>query len=397
MPSRVALAGSTGSIGTQTLDVVAAEPDRFELIALGASGRKVELLVGPRPVDRRQGRGRRRRRPVPPSWPPRLPECEVRAGAGALASLATEADVVVNGVVGFAGLPRHPGHARGRPAPGAGQQGVAHRRRARGAAGAPHARRRAGAGRQRARRHPPVPAGQRRDPASGWRELVLTASGGPFRGRTPGRARAAVTVDDALAHPTWSMGPKITVDSSTLMNKGLEVIEAHELFGAPAGEPGSGIGFDQIEVVVHPQSIVHSMVELHRRRPPSPSCRCPTCACPSATPWPAPTASTTPFGAIDWADLGPPRLRAARPRRLPLPRPGLRRRPGRGHGPRLAQRRQRGGGGRLPRRADPVDPDRRGPRRGPRARHDGSPATDRSTRGRRRPPRPRRTTELLAR
>jgi 1-deoxy-D-xylulose-5-phosphate reductoisomerase len=82
--------------------------------------------------------------------------------------------------------------------------------------------------------------------------LVLTASGGPFRGRT--RAELAdVTIDDALAHPTWSMGPKITVDSSTLMNKGLEVIEAHELFG---------LDYDRIDVVVHPQSIVHSMVEL---------------------------------------------------------------------------------------------------------------------------------------
>src|SRR3546814_10570 len=85
-------------------------------------------------------------------------------------------------------------------------------------------------------------------------EIVLTASGGPFRGRS--RADLAeVTVDDALAHPTWTMGPKITVDSSTLMNKGLEVIEAHELFAEEFG-----VGFDDIDVVVHPQSVVHSMV-----------------------------------------------------------------------------------------------------------------------------------------
>jgi 1-deoxy-D-xylulose-5-phosphate reductoisomerase len=82
--------------------------------------------------------------------------------------------------------------------------------------------------------------------------IVLTASGGPFRGRSRDDL-AQVTVGDALAHPTWSMGPKITVDSSTLMNKGLEVIEAHELFG---------VGYDRIEVVVHPQSVVHSMVEM---------------------------------------------------------------------------------------------------------------------------------------
>ncbi|MCA9773668.1 MAG: 1-deoxy-D-xylulose-5-phosphate reductoisomerase, partial [Myxococcales bacterium] len=81
--------------------------------------------------------------------------------------------------------------------------------------------------------------------------LVLTASGGPFRGRTAD-ALAEVTVEQALAHPTWSMGPKITIDSATLMNKGLEVIEAGRLFGLSA---------DRIEVVVHPQSIIHSMVE----------------------------------------------------------------------------------------------------------------------------------------
>ena len=85
------------------------------------------------------------------------------------------------------------------------------------------------------------------------RRLLVTASGGPFRGRTPEPSWPSVTVDDALAHPTWQMGPKITVDSSTLMNKGLEVIEAHELFG---------VGYDRIDVVVHPQSVVHSMVEL---------------------------------------------------------------------------------------------------------------------------------------
>jgi 1-deoxy-D-xylulose-5-phosphate reductoisomerase len=82
--------------------------------------------------------------------------------------------------------------------------------------------------------------------------IVLTASGGPFRGRSA-ESLAAVTVNEALAHPTWKMGPKITIDSSTLMNKGLEVIEAHELFGT---------SFDNIDVVVHPQSVVHSMVEF---------------------------------------------------------------------------------------------------------------------------------------
>ena len=104
-------------------------------------------------------------------------------------------------------------------------------------------------GRQRAQRHSSVPARPR---AGELRRLILTASGGPFRGRSRA-ALAEVTAADALKHPTWQMGPKITIDSATLMNKGLEVIEAHWLFGVPAS---------QIEVVVHPQSIVHSMVEL---------------------------------------------------------------------------------------------------------------------------------------
>src|SRR5206468_5734049 len=89
-------------------------------------------------------------------------------------------------------------------------------------------------------------------PRAEMRRLVLTASGGPFRGRSTGEL-AGVSADEALQHPTWRMGRKITIDSATLMNKGLEVIEAHWLFGARA---------DQIEVVIHPQSVVHSMVEL---------------------------------------------------------------------------------------------------------------------------------------
>ncbi|HEX7733153.1 MAG TPA: 1-deoxy-D-xylulose-5-phosphate reductoisomerase, partial [Rhodanobacter sp.] len=96
-----------------------------------------------------------------------------------------------------------------------------------------------------------LPGGRPGLRASGVRRLILTASGGPFRGRTRGEL-AAVTPDQACKHPKWSMGRKISVDSATLMNKGLEVIEAHHLFGAPA---------DAIEVLVHPQSLVHSLVE----------------------------------------------------------------------------------------------------------------------------------------
>jgi 1-deoxy-D-xylulose-5-phosphate reductoisomerase len=122
---------------------------------------------------------------------------------------------------------------------------------------------------------------------------VLTASGGPFRGRTRVDLQH-VTVDDALAHPTWSMGPKITVDSSTLMNKGLEVIEAHELFGA---------GYDQIEVVVHPQSIVHSMVEFTDGATIA-QLSLPDMRLPIGYALAYPDRIGTPFGRMDWAATG---------------------------------------------------------------------------------------------
>jgi 1-deoxy-D-xylulose-5-phosphate reductoisomerase len=122
--------------------------------------------------------------------------------------------------------------------------------------------------------------------------LVVTASGGPFRGRRP-EELARVTPEDALAHPTWQMGPKITVDSSTLMNKGLEVIEAHELFDLP---------YDRISVVVHPQSIVHSMVTFSDGATLAqlslPDMRLPIGY---ALGWPE--RLEVPFGAIDWSTL----------------------------------------------------------------------------------------------
>jgi 1-deoxy-D-xylulose-5-phosphate reductoisomerase len=122
--------------------------------------------------------------------------------------------------------------------------------------------------------------------------IVLTASGGPFRGRSKAEL-ANVTVEDALAHPTWSMGPKITIDSSTLMNKGLEVIEAHELFD---------VAYDQIEVVVHPQSIVHSMAEFTDDTTMA-QLSLPDMRLPIAYALAYPERVRTPFGRIDWADL----------------------------------------------------------------------------------------------
>jgi 1-deoxy-D-xylulose-5-phosphate reductoisomerase len=125
------------------------------------------------------------------------------------------------------------------------------------------------------------------------RRLLITASGGPFRGRSADEL-ADVTVAAALAHPTWAMGPKITIDSSTLMNKGLEVIEAHALFG---------IDFDQIDVVVHPQSVVHSMVEYSDGSTIA-QLGMPDMRLPIGYALAYPERGDVGYGVIDWATLG---------------------------------------------------------------------------------------------
>ena len=300
MTTTVALAGSTGSIGTQTVDVVAAEPDRYEIVALGATGRNLDQLaaqveaVRPKVVAIADPA-------CVPAAKDRLHGVEIRVGTEGLASLGAEADVCVNGVVGFAGLQVTLATLlAGRRLALANKESLI--------AGGPVV--------QRARLTPgaeliPVDSEhgalhqclRSRDEHGPQRvaSLVLTASGGPFRGRSAVDL-ASVTIDDALAHPTWSMGPKITVDSSTLMNKGLEVIEAHELFGAPAGEHGVGITFDDIDVVVHPQSIVHSMVTYTDgstiAQLSMPDMRLPISY---ALAWP--DRGAAPFGAIDWSSL----------------------------------------------------------------------------------------------
>ena len=243
----VAVLGSTGSIGTQTLDIVAARPDDFNVVALGAA-RSADLLV--------EQAATFRPRVVAVADPDvavdvatRVPAgIEVLSGPESLAEAAVVANVAVNGIVGFAGLPVTLAVLE------AGNRLALANKESLIAAG-PVVR--------RARQTPgaellPVDSEhcaihqcmRANDNPERVDRIVLTASGGPFRGRSLSDLES-VTVEDALDHPTWSMGPKITVDSSTLMNKGLEVIEAHELFGT---------GYDQIDVVVHPQSIVHSMV-----------------------------------------------------------------------------------------------------------------------------------------
>lgn len=309
----VAIAGSTGSIGTQTLAVLSHEPDRFTLSALGASGNRIEkileqaLATHPSVVALDSDRHATELAKLLPT------NCELRAGVGALESIASESDVCINGVVGFAGLGvtlatlragKRLGLANKESLIAAGPV-VQQARRTPGAELIPvdseHAAlhqclrsggytngtgQRTGDGVQLAPRR--------------VRSLVLTASGGPFRGMHDADLDA-VTLDDALAHPTWKMGPKITVDSSTLMNKGLEVIEAFELFGTPAGDAGVGIGLDDIDVVVHPESIVHSMVTFADASTIAqlsmPDMRLPISY---ALSWPDRCA--VPFGVIDWTE-----------------------------------------------------------------------------------------------
>jgi len=284
----VSIVGSTGSIGTQTLDVVAEDPDRFRVVALGAQ-RSVDLLVDQALVVRPEvvaiGDASLAR-----ELADRLPAgVEVLAGPDGLAAIATLADVAVNGVVGFAGLPvTLAALEAGKRLALANKESII--------AGAPvvaRVRDTPGAeilpvDSEHCAVHQCLRSGRREDVA----RLLLTASGGPFRGRKADEL-ATVGVDEALAHPTWSMGPKITVDSSTLMNKGLEVIEAHELFEVP---------YDAIDVVVHPQSIVHSMVEYVDGAVVAqlslPDMRLPIGY---ALAYPARLGSA--FGPIDWAEL----------------------------------------------------------------------------------------------
>lgn len=245
----VAVLGSTGSVGTQTLDVIRSRPDRFVVRCIGANSSADALVAQAeefRPeivvlVDERAAAG----------LAERLPRgTELWVGAEALAEAATRCDVVLNAVVGFAGLGvTMAALSAGRRLALANKESLV--------AGGPVVRsvlRTPGAemvpvDSEHSALHQCLRSG--RDVGEVAR-LLLTASGGPFR-TTPAEQLARVTVADALAHPTWQMGPKITVDSSTLMNKGLEVIEAKELFD---------LDVEHIEVVVHPQSIVHSMVEF---------------------------------------------------------------------------------------------------------------------------------------
>ncbi|MGA2294566.1 MAG: 1-deoxy-D-xylulose-5-phosphate reductoisomerase [Acidimicrobiales bacterium] len=247
----MALLGATGSIGSQTLEVLRREPDAFELVSIAGSSRLEELAVIAREFHvARIGVVSEVDRDV-------LSELvggaiDIVVGPEGLEELAEGADIVVNAVVGFAGLPVTMAALR------AGRRLALANKESLIAAAPLVAKVRTTPGAEIMpidSEHCAVHQCLAGSSADGGypdvKRLMLTASGGPFRGWSALRL-ASATIDDALNHPTWKMGPKITIDSSTLMNKGLEVLEASALFG---------IGVDRVDVVVHPQSIVHSMVQ----------------------------------------------------------------------------------------------------------------------------------------
>ena len=283
---RVAIAGSTGSIGTQTLDVISSLGEGVEVVALSV-GSSVDGVVAqakqwkPKVVVVSDDAARAK-------VAAQLPGVSVVAEAVALVE---GADVVVNGVVGFAGLPVTVATLR------AGKRLALANKESLIAAGPVVQPLRAVPGADIVpvdSEHCAIHQCLRASVAPNREvaRLLLTASGGPFRGKGADELRR-VTVEEALKHPTWSMGPKVTVDSSTLMNKGLEVIEAHELFG---------FSYDAIDVVVHPQSIVHSMVEFTDAAVIA-QLSMPDMRLPIAYALGYPERGGVPYGRIDWTSL----------------------------------------------------------------------------------------------
>lgn len=249
----LAILGSTGSIGQNTLRVVESLPGRFRVHALTA-GNNLELLAEqiarfhPRVVSIKEDKNRDQLRSH--LFQRGVPCPEILSGSDGMVTVATdpEVDTVLSATVGVAGLPATHEAVR------CGKRIALANKEVMVAAGAlvTEAARESGAeilpvDSEHNALHQCLRGGKREE----VRRLILTASGGPFLG-TPAEALESVTVEQALRHPTWRMGNRITIDSATLMNKGFEVIEARWLFGFDA---------QQVDVVVHPQSTVHSMVE----------------------------------------------------------------------------------------------------------------------------------------
>jgi 1-deoxy-D-xylulose-5-phosphate reductoisomerase len=240
---RVVLLGASGSIGRQALDVIERFPDRFELVG---------AVVGHDPQALRDIVGRHRLGHAAVVDPPSGVELPAWCGVGVEAACevaAAEADVVCVGITGAAALlPTLAALDAGRDVAIATKEVLV--------MAGELVRARATAGGATLlpvdSEHSALWQCLRGERVEAVARLVLTASGGPFRDR-PLRDFAGITVEEALRHPTWVMGPKVTIDSATMMNKGLEIIEAHFLFGVP---------YEHIGVLIHPASIVHSMVEF---------------------------------------------------------------------------------------------------------------------------------------
>lgn len=239
--SRVLILGSTGSIGTQALEVIAANPDRFEVVGLAAGGANPDRLA-----HQRAETGVANIAVADPAAAERIGEVPF-SGPEAVTRLVreTEADVVLNALVGALGLePTLAALAGGARLALANKESLV--------AGGPLVLKAARPGQivPVDSEHSALAQCLRAGGADEVASLVLTASGGPFRGWSAAELES-VTPEQAGAHPTWSMGPMNTLNSASLVNKGLELIETHLLFGVP---------YQRIDVVVHPQSIVHSMV-----------------------------------------------------------------------------------------------------------------------------------------
>ncbi len=248
----LSILGSTGSIGQSSLDVVASMPGRFRIAAL-AAGRSIEKLA--EQVARFRPKLVAIERPEDVSRLERLIPagigCRIVSGMEGLdeAACHPDADTVVGGLVGALGL--RSAHATVR----AGKRLALANKETLVVAGELILAEAKKSGAELIpvdSEHSAIHQALRAGRPGEVERLVLTASGGPFRERRL-ETFDAITVEDALAHPTWKMGPKITIDSATMMNKGLEVIEAHFLFGLPG---------ERIDAVIHPQSLIHSFVEF---------------------------------------------------------------------------------------------------------------------------------------
>ncbi len=254
-PRDIVILGSTGSIGTQAVDVVLSNPDRFRVTGLSANGGRIAQLAEQARRLRvrtvavaREEKAADLREALRAAYGAGEPLPEVLAGPDAATELAASAcHTVLNGITGSIGLaPTLAALKAGRVLALANKESLI--------VGGPLVKALAKPGQiipvdsEHSALFQALMGGTRQE----VRKLLVTASGGPFRGRTRDQL-ADVTPEDALAHPTWAMGPVITVNSATLVNKGLEVIEAHLLYDIP---------FDRIQVVVHPQSYIHSMVEF---------------------------------------------------------------------------------------------------------------------------------------